>query len=90
MLVGLERHLVLYASGDSQTQARLVPVCERALRLQGKQVVDPLAHHVRLVERVFQDASGFDVIHFYQDYLHFSLCRRQARPEKTKGCRAGC
>jgi glycosyltransferase involved in cell wall biosynthesis len=82
-LVSLGHDVTLYASGDSQTQARLVPVCERALRLQGKQVVDPLAHHVRLVERVFQDASGFDVLHFHQDYLHFSLCRRQAIPVLT-------
>jgi glycosyltransferase involved in cell wall biosynthesis len=82
-LVNLGHEVTLYASGDSQTRARLVPVCERALRLQGKQVVDPVAHHVRLVERVFQDASHFDVLHFHPDYLHFSLCRRCATPALT-------
>jgi glycosyltransferase involved in cell wall biosynthesis len=82
-LVSLGHEVTLYASGDSHTRARLVPICERALRLQGKQVVDPLAHHVRLVERVFQDAPDFDVLHFHPDYLHFSLCRRQRIPTVT-------
>lgn len=82
-LVDLGHEVTLYASGDSQSRARLVPVCERALRLQGKQVVDPLAHHVRLVERVFRDASGFDVLHFHCGYLQFPLCRRCPTPALT-------
>jgi glycosyltransferase involved in cell wall biosynthesis len=82
-LVALGHEVTLYASGDSQTRAHLVPICDRALRLQGKQVVDPLAHHVHLVERVFQDAPGFDVLHFHLGYLHFPLCRRYGIPALT-------
>jgi glycosyltransferase involved in cell wall biosynthesis len=82
-LVSLGHEVTLYASGDSQTRARLVPVCERALRLQGKQVVDPIAYHLLLVERVFRDAPGFDVLHFHAGYLHFPLCRRCATPALT-------
>ena len=33
--------------------------------------VDPLAHHVLLVERVLDEKENFDLIHFHIDYLHF-------------------
>ena len=32
-LVGLGHQVTLFASGDSHTKAKLVPVCQRALRL---------------------------------------------------------
>lgn len=67
--------VTLFASGDSLTNARLVPLCQQALRLDSK-CVDPLAHHIHLIERVMQWKEDFDVIHFHTDYLHFSLCRR--------------
>jgi glycosyltransferase involved in cell wall biosynthesis len=60
-----------------------VPVGERALRLQGKQVTDPISHHIRLVERVFRQAGDFDVLHFHTDYLHFPLARRSPIPTLT-------
>jgi len=41
--------VTLFASGDSVTGARLRPVCRRALRLEGAKVIDPLAHHVRMI-----------------------------------------
>jgi glycosyltransferase involved in cell wall biosynthesis len=82
-LVELGHQITLFASGDSQTHARLVPVGERALRLQGKQVTDPISHHVRLVERVFRQAGDFDVLHFHTDYLHFPLARRSTTPTLT-------
>ena len=74
-LVEQGHDVTLFASGDSLTSARLVPCCRRALRLD-KHCVDPLAHHVRMIERVFQMADQFDLIHFHTDYLHFSLARR--------------
>jgi glycosyltransferase involved in cell wall biosynthesis len=83
MLVALGHQVTLFASGDSQTRARLVPVGERALRLQGKQITDPISHHVRLVERVFRQAADFDVLHFHIDYLHFPLARRSPLPTLT-------
>jgi len=42
--------VTLFASGDSVTCARLRPACRRALRLEGARVIDPLAHHVRMIE----------------------------------------
>ena len=75
-LVDLGHDVTLFASGDSQTRARLVPVCPRSLRLD-PHCVDQLAHHLLMLEQVAQQAQRFDVIHFHIDYLHFPLSRRQ-------------
>jgi glycosyltransferase involved in cell wall biosynthesis len=45
--------------------------------------VNPLVHHLLMLERVFQDVSRFDVIHFHCDYLHFPLSRRHPCPHLT-------
>jgi glycosyltransferase involved in cell wall biosynthesis len=74
-LVQLGHEVTLFASGDSQTQAKLVPACPRALWQDGD-CRETLPHHLRLLELVFQDVSRFDVIHFHCDYLHFPLLRR--------------
>ena len=74
-LVRLGHEVTLFASGDSQTAARLVAPCPRAL-WQDESCRETLPHHVRLMEMVFRDSSRFDVIHFHCDYLHFPLLRR--------------
>jgi len=66
----------LYASGDSVTKAQLRPACKQALRLSKDKVVDPIAHHLRLVEMVARDAHEFDIIHFHLDYFHYAVTRR--------------
>jgi glycosyltransferase involved in cell wall biosynthesis len=76
-LVREGHEVVLFASADSKTRAELWPMCERSLRLEGKKIIDPLAHHLLMVETVAQQASQFDVIHFHIDYLHFPVTRRQ-------------
>jgi glycosyltransferase involved in cell wall biosynthesis len=82
-LVGLNHDVTLFASADSQTNARLVPVCEVALRLSSRPVVDSVAHYVRLLELIFKQAHEFDILHFHIDYLHFPLTRRQSVPAVT-------
>jgi glycosyltransferase involved in cell wall biosynthesis len=74
-LVRLGHDVTLFASGDSETSARLVPACPRAL-WRDADVRETLPHHVRLIELVFKDVSRFDVMHFHADYLHFPLVRR--------------
>src|SRR5258707_7984512 len=69
-LVRQGHEVTLFASGDSLTEARLVPVCRRSLRL-AQSCVDPLAHHVLLVERALDERENFDVIHFHIDYVHY-------------------
>jgi glycosyltransferase involved in cell wall biosynthesis len=81
-LVQQGHEITLFASGDSVTQAHLVPVCPQSLRLD-PHCVDQLAYHILLLEQVFQDVSRFDIIHFHIDYLHFPLSRRAAIPHLT-------
>jgi glycosyltransferase involved in cell wall biosynthesis len=82
-LVRQGHEVTLFASGDSQTTATLVPMSEAALRLQGEQIQDPTAHHIRMLELVIQQAQEFDIFHFHTDYLHFPLLRRIGTPAIT-------
>jgi glycosyltransferase involved in cell wall biosynthesis len=75
-LVQQGHEVILFASGDSVTRAKLVPVSKRALRLEGPHVIDPIAHHVRMLEMVHRQVRDFDVVHFHIDYLHFPLATR--------------
>jgi glycosyltransferase involved in cell wall biosynthesis len=81
-LVRMGHEVTLFASGDSSTSARLVPACRRSLRLDPA-CVDPLAHHLLLVEQVYRRAAEFDLIHFHVDYLHYPATRRQRVPHLT-------
>ncbi|MGE0117432.1 MAG: glycosyltransferase family 4 protein [Dongiaceae bacterium] len=81
-LVRLGHHVSLFASGDSRTAAQLVPICPRALRLD-RAVVDPLAHHMVMFNRVAAQAAQFDVLHFHTDYLHFAAFAGMAVPAVT-------
>jgi len=74
-LVRLGHEVTLFASGDSETRARLVPACPRAL-WRDSSCKDTLPHHVRQMELVFRDTSRFDLVHFHGDYLHLPLLRR--------------
>jgi glycosyltransferase involved in cell wall biosynthesis len=78
-LVSLGHEVTLFASGDSVTNAQLIPGCRQALRLDPN-CVDPLAHHTLLIEEVFSQAQNFDLIHFHIDYMHFPRSRREDIP----------
>src|ERR1700758_4564840 len=81
-LVSHGHDVTLFASGDSVTTARLVPACKKALRLDSE-CIDPLPHHVLMLEDAFAQADDFDLIHFHIDYLHFSRIRRERIPSVT-------
>lgn len=78
-LVDFGHDVTLFASGDSVTNAQLVPACKQALRLDAD-CIDHTAHHILMLEKVFSRASEFDLIHFHSDYWHFPLSRRQRVP----------
>ena len=80
-LVRQGHDVTLFASGDSQTSARLVPGCPEALRLINSP--DPFGMHLLMLERVIQRAREFDLIHFHTAPLHFSLARRLDTPHLT-------
>lgn len=80
-LVRQGHDVTLFASGDSTTAARLVPMCPQALRLSGSP--DPLSEHLLMLEKVFQCADEFDLVHFHTAPLHFSVARRLETPHVT-------
>jgi glycosyltransferase involved in cell wall biosynthesis len=83
-LVALGNDVTLFASGDSQTSAKLDATWPKALRLDGS-VRDPNALHMVMLERVRQkcDDEEFDFLHFHLDYYPFSLFYRQPTPFLT-------
>ena len=83
-LVALGHDVTLFASGDSQTSARLDATWPKALRLDGA-VRDPNALHMVMLERVRRkcDDEEFDFLHFHLDYYPFSLFSRQPTPFLT-------
>src|SRR6202051_3944818 len=83
-LVALGNDVTLFASGDSQTSAKLDATWPKALRLDGS-VRDPNALHMVMLERVRQkcDDEEFDFLHFHLDYYPFSLFSRQPTPFLT-------
>src|ERR1700754_1682953 len=83
-LVELGNDVTLFASGDSQTSAKLDAAWPKALRLDGN-VRDANALHIVMLERVRQkcDDEEFDFLHFHLDYYPFSLFSRQPTPFLT-------
>jgi len=72
-LVAQGHDVTLFASGDSLTQARLVPCTTKALRLSD--VKDPVPYHLIMLDEVRRLASSFDVLHFHVDLLHYPVIR---------------
>jgi len=81
-LVEMGHEVTLFASGDSVTNARLVPACSSSLRLD-KGCIDQLAHHFVMLEDVLERADEFDIVHFHIDYLHFPLSKLTGLPHVT-------
>src|ERR1700760_2785708 len=78
-LVDQGHEVTLYATADSQTRARLVPMAPRGLRLDPT-VRDPMAHHIAMVPHVMEDSDRYDVVHFHIDYVHFPAARAAHLP----------
>jgi len=74
--------VALFASGDSITQARLVPIVKRSLRLDPARP-DWVVWHTIMIDRVIEQADQFDVIHFHIDFLHYPLAQHCATPSLT-------
>jgi glycosyltransferase involved in cell wall biosynthesis len=81
-LVAQGHDVTLFASGDSQTSARLVALRDSALRLDD-QCQDKLACHFEMLQEVMEQAEEFDVLHFHLDYLHFPFSKLSAVPQVT-------
>ncbi len=67
----LGHDVVLFASGDSHSRARLVQVRQQALRLDGGTLKSDVAAHLNMLHEVRRRAREFDVLHFHTEALHF-------------------
>src|SRR6201986_522268 len=74
-LVALGHEVTLFATGDSRTSAKLVPVWPRATRLSRPRP-DPFAAHAVLLEILAKNAAQFDVIHCHVDWIHLPIVTR--------------
>jgi len=79
-LVRRGHDVTLFASGDSTTAARLVPVTKHAARVDASNREDLHAAHVRQLGMVFGHAHAFDVIHCHVDFLAFPFTRLVPTP----------
>ena len=81
-LVRRGHQVTLFASGDSETEARLVSVTREALRLRPDDV-DPNLHLMLELGLVFERAEQFDVIHSHVDYFGLPFARLVRTPVLT-------
>ncbi len=80
-LVEMGHDVTLFASGDSQTSAKLDAVWPQALRLNP--VVDWNATYAMMIEHVARRAHEFDALHFHIDYWPNSVFSRLGIPFVT-------
>ena len=79
-LVRRGHDVTLFASGDSETSARLAPACERALRLAGIPELGT-SLHLPMLSDVYDHAEDrFDLIHSHIDYWSFPFAERALVP----------
>ena len=79
-LVKRGHDVTLFASADSRTSAKLCPLVEKALRLDGKQGTCTFTSLVQL-EKVYAEMEGeFDIIHSHVDCFAFPFARRTSTP----------
>lgn len=72
-LVDLGHEVTLFATGDADTRATLVPVRDEPIRLDASTLKSDLASHLSMLHEVHRRRADFDVIHFHTDMLHFPL-----------------
>jgi glycosyltransferase involved in cell wall biosynthesis len=81
-LVELGHDVTLFASGDSQTKAKLCPIWPRALRLDPS-VLDYFAPLFMQLETVARRAHEFDIIHCHLDYFAYPVLGLLGVPSVT-------
>jgi glycosyltransferase involved in cell wall biosynthesis len=81
-LVRFGHKVTLFASGDSVTSAKLVPVCPQSFR-RNKRATDYLSREVLLMDHVMERAGEFDLVHFHTGCLHYLVCRHLSVPHVT-------
>ncbi len=81
-LIRRGHEVTLFASGDSETSARLVPGCKKSLRVHAENE-DAVLLHLLMLEEVRRHADQFDILHFHLEYLQFPFLRNLNVPGVT-------
>lgn len=71
-LVRRNYDITLFASGDSKTSAKLIPLAERAILLQ-KNLRSPHAYISTALEKIYQYRNSIDLFHNHFDFFLFPL-----------------
>jgi len=82
-LVAQGHEVTLFASADSRTRAKLVPMRKQALRLDPAPLKLDIAAHLTMLDEVRSRADDFDVLHFHVDLLHFPFFEHMAERTVT-------
>jgi glycosyltransferase involved in cell wall biosynthesis len=82
-LVQLGHDVTLFASADARTSANLVPVRDRAIRLDPAPLKSDVAAHLTMLHEVRRQAWKFDILHFHIDLLHFPVFEHEAHKTVT-------
>jgi|SRR5579862_3040790 len=84
-LVRQGHDVTLFASGDSQTSAKLHAGYPTALRLAGwaQMAANGLGLHMPMLSQVFERADEFDIIHCHLDYWTFAFSQLIKTPTIT-------
>ncbi len=72
-LVELGHEVTLFASGEAETTATLVPARDQAIRLDPEPLKSDVAAHLAMLAEVRRRADEFDVLHFHTDLLQFPM-----------------
>jgi glycosyltransferase involved in cell wall biosynthesis len=78
-LVGRGHDVTLFASGDSETKAKLIAPIPAALRL-ASEPTEPISAHIIEFGQLVERAHEFDIIHCHVDYHAFPFGRLLATP----------
>jgi glycosyltransferase involved in cell wall biosynthesis len=76
-LVKQGHDVTLFASGDSITDAELVPCSDKALRLDPK-CKDTYPHLMMMLDTVRNCAHEFDLVHVHTEFFHLPMFRQMA------------
>ena len=72
--------MTLFASGDSKTSARLIPITQKAIWLD-HELKNPHAPVMRMIKEVFDRFYEFDIIHNHFNFFMFPLSLRLDCPQ---------
>lgn len=81
-LIDRGHDVVLFASGDSQTRAHLVPTVERAI-WHDDRYTDPLPLWTAAIGRAYAHAGDIDVMHNHADHVAYPAARLARVPTVT-------